>query len=48
MFKNILTEVNVVSLVNTNDIFKQFKKALERNDNRSTLLIESGDFYNSK
>ena len=48
MFKNILTEINVVSLKNPNDIFNQFNKALNRKDSKSTLLIENGDFYNSK
>ena len=48
IFKQILTEVNVVSLTNSSQIFKQFKKALNRPDSKSTLLIENGDFYNSK
>jgi len=48
IFKNILTEVNVVSLKNPEDIFYQFKKALTRVDSKSTLLIENGDYYNSK
>ena len=48
MFKDILTEVEVVSLVNPNIIFKEYKKALYRKDSKSTLLIENGDFYNSK
>ena len=48
IFKKILTEINVVSLKNSEDIFKEFKLALNRKDSKSTLLIESGDFYNSK
>ena len=48
IFKQILTEVNVVNLTNSSQIFKQFKKALNRPDSKSTLLIENGDFYNSK
>ena len=48
IFKNILTEVNVVSLVNPKDIFNQYKKAYTRKDSKSTLLIENGDFYNEK
>lgn len=48
MFKNVLTEINVVSLRNSKDIFKEFKLALNRKDSKSSLLIENGDFYNSK
>lgn len=48
IFKDILTEVQVVKLENPKDIFKQYKNALTRKDSKSTLLIENGDFYNSK
>ena len=48
VFKNILTEINVVSLKNSKDIFNEFKLALNRKDSKSTLLIENGDYYNSK
>lgn len=48
IFKNILTEVEVVFLDNVKDIFPSFKKAYERKDAKSTLLIEHGDFYNQK
>ena len=48
MFKSILTEVEVVSLEEPKDIFFQFKKALTRKDSKSTLIIENGDYYNSK
>ena len=47
-FKKILTEVNVVNLVEPKQIFQEYKKALNRSDSRSTLLIENGDFYNIK
>ena len=43
-FKEMLTEVEVVMLDKTEDIFTEFKKAYERDG--STLLIEHGDFYN--
>ena len=29
-------------------IFKEYKKAIDRNDNVSTLLIEYADNYNTK
>lgn len=48
IFKDVLTEVEVVNLLNPNTIFKEYKKALMRKDSKSTLLIENGDFYNSK
>lgn len=48
MFKNILTEVNVVLLNKPSQIFKEYKKALNRRDNKSSLIIEHGDYYNSK
>ena len=48
IFKKIFTEINVVSLKNSENIFKEFKLALNRKDSKSTLLIENGDFYNSK
>ena len=48
MFKDILTEVNVVLLNKPNEIFSEYKKALYRKDNKSSLIIEHGDFYNSK
>ena len=48
MFRDVLTEVEVVNLLDSNSIFKEFKKALTRKDAKSTLLIENGDFYNSK
>ena len=48
MFRDVLTEVEVVNLINPNFIFTDYKKALTRKDSKSTLLIENGDFYNSK
>ena len=45
-FKEMLTEVEVVMLDKTEDIFTKFKKAYNRDG--STLLVEHGDFYNDK
>ena len=45
-FKEMLTEVEVVMLDKTKDIFTEFKKAYDRDG--STLLIEHGDYYNDK
>ena len=46
LFKDTLTEVDVVLLNDKKNIFKNYKKAYERKDNKSTLLIEYGDKYN--
>lgn len=48
IFKSILTEVNVVFLNKTSQIYSSFKNAYSRKDSKSTLLIEHGDFYNQK
>jgi len=48
MFKNILTEINVVYLDHPKIIFKEYKRALTRKDSKSSLIIENGYFYNSK
>ena len=48
MFKKVLTEVKVVNLKESKDIFPSFKKAYNDKNNRSYLFIENGDFYNSK
>lgn len=44
-FKNSCTNINVVELVYPQQIFNQYKKALDREDGVSTLIIEHGDFY---
>ena len=47
-FQNLLTDVNVVLLNETDEIFPAFELAYEREDSRSTLIIEWGDYYNEK
>ena len=44
--KKMLQNVEVIKLKHTKQIFKAYKKALDRKDNKSTLLVEYGDFYN--
>ncbi len=48
IFKDVLTEVDVVMLDNPKKIFGEFKNALFKKSKKSTLIIEHGDFYNSK
>ena len=47
-FKNFLTDIDVVLLDKTRGIFPAFKKAYERKDSKSTLIVEWGDYYNEK
>ena len=44
-FKNSCTNINVVELLYPQQIFNEYKKALDREDGVSTLIIEHGDFY---
>jgi pyruvate/2-oxoglutarate/acetoin dehydrogenase E1 component len=46
--KKMLTNVNVVTLKEPEDVFPAFKKAYERKDSKSTLIVEYGEFYGSK
>ena len=48
LFKNVLKEINVVLLKDSSQIFREFKKSLLRKDGKSTLMIEYGEYYNSK
>tara|TARA_R100001377_G_C3193405_1_gene111528 strand:+ start:669 stop:1199 length:531 start_codon:yes stop_codon:yes gene_type:complete len=45
-FKQMLTEVNVILLNKPEDIFTTYKSAYE--SDKSSLIIEWGDFYNEK
>ena len=47
-FRRMFTAIDVVELNEPEEIFPAYKYALEREDNRSTLIIEHGNFYNSK
>lgn len=44
--KKMLTSVKIVKLSYSNQIFSEYKKALERKE--STILVEFGDYYNEK
>jgi len=47
-FRHLLTDIDVVLLNEPDEIFPAFKHAYEREDSKSTLIIEWGDYYNEK
>ena len=47
-YRKMLSTVEIIELEETEDIFKSYKKAFERDDGKSTLLVEFGDYYNEK
>ena len=47
-FRKMFDWIDVVELNEAQDIFPAYRYALEREDNKSTLLIEHGNFYNQK
>jgi len=46
--KSMLTEVEVVELIEPEQIYEAFKTAYEREDGKSTLIIEHSEYYGSK
>ena len=47
-FKKMLTNIEIINLKEAKDIFPSYKKAYIRKDNKCTILVEYGDFYNEK
>jgi len=47
-FRKMLTDINVVELNEPEDIFPAFKEAYEREDSKSTLIVEYGEYYGTK
>jgi len=47
-FRKMFAWIEVVELNEPEEIFPAYKHALERKDARATLLIEHGNFYNTK
>lgn len=47
-FKALCDYVDIIRLEEPHQIFNGYKYAYERTDNRPTLLVEWGDFYNEK
>ena len=44
--KKMLQDSEVIKWKNTKRIVKAYKEAIDRKDNKSTLLVEYGDYYN--
>lgn len=47
-FRALCDTVDVIKLDEPNQIFEAYQYAYNRTDNRSTILVEWGDFYNEK
>ena len=47
-FKKMLTNIDVIKLNEPEEVFPAYKKALEREDKMSTLIVEVCDYYNEK
>lgn len=47
-FKLMCKTIDIIRLDEPEDIFPAYEKALLRDDNRSTILVEWGDYYNEK
>ena len=47
-FRKMFTWIEVIDLNEPEEVFPSYKNAVERKDNKSTLLIEHGNFYNQK
>ena len=46
--QKICTTIEIIRLEEAKDIFPSYKKALLREDGKSTILVEYGDYYNEK
>jgi pyruvate/2-oxoglutarate/acetoin dehydrogenase E1 component len=46
--RSMCSSIEVIRLDEPQDIFPAYQRALLRDDGRSTLLVEWGDFYNEK
>ena len=46
--RRMCTTIEVLRLEEPEDIFPSYEKALKREDRRTTILVEYGDYYNEK
>jgi hypothetical protein len=42
------TNIEIIRLREAKDVLPSYKKAYKRKDNKNTILVEYGDFYNEK
>lgn len=47
-FRRMLRNIEIIELTEPEEIFPAYQKAYEREDGKSTILVEYGDFYNEK
>tara|TARA_R110000824_G_C15231714_1_gene678650 strand:+ start:2896 stop:3432 length:537 start_codon:yes stop_codon:yes gene_type:complete len=47
-FRAMCDSINIVKLDEPKQIFEAYKEAYERDDGKSTILVEWGDYYNEK
>ena len=47
-YREMLSSVNIVELLEPEDIFPEYENAYNSNDGKSTILVEFQDFYNEK
>jgi pyruvate/2-oxoglutarate/acetoin dehydrogenase E1 component len=47
-FRLMCKNIEVIRLDEPEDIFPAYRKALERTDGKSTLIVEYGDYFNEK
>ena len=47
-FSKMCKNIEFIKLKEPKDIFPSYKKALLRKDNKPTILVEYGDYYNEK
>lgn len=45
-FKDMCDTIDIIELIYPEQIFSAYKKALDRNDGKCTMIVEHGDFYN--
>ena len=48
VIKKMCLNIDIIRLDNPNLIIPSYKKALNRKDGKSTIIVEFGDYYNEK
>lgn len=48
IFKSILSEIEVIMLNNPKNIYQTYKNCIKKENKKSYLIIEHGDFYNDR